>query len=179
MARCSICHTRIDQGDDITQCETCKQEYHSSCWAEVGGCGTYGCEQAAKAEKPPPPALVGMGWGDTKLCPKCNQEIGSSLLKCRCGAMFPWADPMSPLEYDEWQTSVAEIKSSKSLIGFLFICTLVGFLAPVTGPAAGLYAHSKREKLAGENGTFLALGYGSAALGGVYALILVLLSAGM
>ena len=179
MARCTICHTRIETGDEVTQCETCKQDYHATCWSEVGGCGTYGCQHAAKAEKPPPPRVVGMGWGDSKMCPACNQEIGSSLLACRCGARFPFADPMSPREYDEWCTQKQQVKSSKSLIVFLFICTIIGFPAPVTGPAAGLYAHSKRASLVGQNGTFLALGYGAAALGGVYALILALLGLGM
>ncbi len=179
MARCTICHTKIDQGDPVTQCEQCKQDYHSSCWTELGGCGTYGCVKAAAAEKPPPPAVVGMGWGDTKACPSCRSDISSSLLVCRCGAKFPWADPMTPLEYDEWKTAQEEIKGAKSLLTFLFIGTLIGFTAPICGPIAGIYAYVKRDKLAGDNGTYLGLGYGAASLGGVYGLIILLLGLGM
>lgn len=179
MTRCTICHTRIETGDQRTECDQCHQEYHSSCWDELGGCGTYGCTRAAQAEKPAPPAVVGMGWGDNKTCPACQRQIGSSLLICQCGAKFPWADPMTPAEYQDWQTGQAEIKGAKTLLVVLFLGTLIGFIAPLTGPLAGIYAYVKRDKLAGENGTFLALGYGSAALGGVYGAIIALLAVGL
>lgn len=179
MARCSICHTRIEGDDEVTRCESCTQEYHASCWTELGGCGTYGCEHAAAAEKPPPPALVGAGWGDNKTCPACSAEIASSLLVCRCGAKFPWADPMSVADYFEWKSEQDELGSSKKLLIAMFLGTLVGVAAPLCGPAAGVYAYRHRERLAGENGTYLAIGYGSAALGAVYCLILLLLAVGL
>src|SRR5262245_60205241 len=102
MARCTICYTMIDRPEDQTQCPDCRSDYHQTCWTEVGGCGTYGCARAAKAQKPPPPALVGAGWGDSKICPACARPIGSSLLVCACGARFPWADPMTDVEYRGW-----------------------------------------------------------------------------
>lgn len=179
MTRCTICHTRIETGDPRTECDQCHQEYHRSCWDELGGCGTYGCTRAAQADKPPPPTTAGLGWGDTKPCPACNRQIGSSLLVCSCGARFPWADPMTAADYHEWRAGQAEIKSAKTVLVVLFIGTLIGFLAPLTGPIAGIYAHAKRDMLAGENGTYLALGYGSASLGGVYALIIAVLAAGL
>ena len=40
------------------------QVHHLECWAEIGGCGTYGCKQAPAAlEKAPAtfPSPVGLG----------------------------------------------------------------------------------------------------------------------
>jgi hypothetical protein len=178
MARCSICHTLIQEADARADCPECQQEYHQSCWTELGGCGTYGCKKAAVAEKPPPPVLVGSGWGDTKECPSCGQNIGSSLLVCRCSATFPYADPMTRAEYVVWCQKEQSIKSSKTTLLMMFIVSLFGITAPVTGPIAGFYAWYSREKLAGQNGTYLAIGYGSAGLGVVYGVILALLAVG-
>ncbi|WP_428267184.1 hypothetical protein [Haliangium sp.] len=178
MARCTICHTRIDATDEVTECASCKQSYHASCWTELGGCGTYGCDRVAPADKPPPPAVVGAGWGDTKSCPNCHTDIASSLLVCGCGATFPWADPMTSGEYTAWKAEKEQIATSKKVLVGLFLGSLFGGTAPLCGPAAGLYAYSCRDRLA-ENGTYLALGYGSAALGLTYTLIIVLLALGL
>ena len=101
MARCSICYTVLADGEAVTSCTECHTDYHQSCWTEIGGCGSYGCKQAAVAQKPPLPVLVGAGWGDSKPCPACGNQIGASLLVCGCGARFPWADPISRDEYRE------------------------------------------------------------------------------
>src|SRR5438876_1806454 len=116
MARCSICGTLIQPDEApsaVTRCDECKQEYHQACWDEIGGCATYGCRQAAQAEKPPPPVQTGGGWGDTKPCPSCGTNIAASLLVCICGARFPWADPMTPLEYSDWHRKEDDVASSK------------------------------------------------------------------
>src|SRR5262249_44266427 len=63
MARCSICYTVIKESEAHTACPDCQTDYHSTCWKEIGGCGTYGCKKAAVAEKPAVPVLVGQGWG--------------------------------------------------------------------------------------------------------------------
>jgi hypothetical protein len=179
VTRCSICHTRVEQSDEVTQCDQCTQTYHATCWNELGGCGTYGCTRAATADKVALPALVGAGWGDTKVCPGCEDSITSSLLVCRCGARFPWADPMSISEYAEWKTEQEEVRTSKRLLVGLFVGSLVGVVAPVCGPISGVYTYLHRKQLAGENGTYVALGYGSAALGVVYTLVIAMLAAGL
>lgn len=178
MARCSICYTILSQGEPVTTCPECQQDYHSSCWKEIGGCGSYGCKQAAVAQKPPVPVLVGAGWGDTKSCPSCRLDIGASLLVCSCGARFPWADPMTPAEYAAWTAQQAGIKRSRRLLIALFIFSLFGITAPIAGPVAGLYAWLRRKRLAGTGGTYLAMGYGSAALGAVYVLLIALVALG-
>jgi len=178
MARCSICYTVLSAGEPVTACPECKTDYHKTCWDEIGGCGSYGCKQAAVAQKPPVPVLVGAGWGDTKPCPSCTRQISSSLLVCSCGAKFPWADPMTPAEY---MTSLARdqgIKSARTALIWLFLLSLIGITAPVAGPIAGFYAFRKRNELAGTGGTYLAMGYGSAAIGAFYTILIVIIALG-
>lgn len=178
MSRCSICCTMLAAGEPATSCPECQQDYHASCWDGIGGCGTYGCKRAAVAEKPPLPVLVGAGWGDSKTCPGCTSEISASLLVCRCGAKFPWADPMTRDEYAAWQADQQALARSRAFLIWMFIATLTGFTAPITGPIAGAYAHRRRKRLAGTGGTYLAMGYGSAAIGAFYSVLIALLALG-
>src|SRR5438874_11453912 len=133
MARCSICYTMIrDDAEAATACPECHTDYHQTCWNEIGGCGTYGCKQAAVAQKPPVPVVVGAGWGDTKPCPNCGSNISSSLLVCTCGARFPWADPMTIVDFNEWRDEQRALAGSRTLLTWLFIISLFVITAPVT-----------------------------------------------
>lgn len=174
MSRCSICYTVMAQEEPVIACPDCQQDYHKLCWDEIGGCGSYGCKRAAVAQKPPLPVLVGAGWGDSKPCPQCGQQISASLLVCSCRARFPWADPMTPAEYASWLDQEAAIARARQLLIVLFILSLIGLTAPLAGAIAGIYAWSKRKRLAGAGGTYLAMGYGSAAIGSVYTLLIVI-----
>jgi hypothetical protein len=166
--RCAICGTLVRGAEQVTSCPECRQDYHEACWKEIGGCATYGCKSAAVAEKPPPPEMVGGGWGDEKECPSCQSTIGASLLVCPCGARFPWADPMTKKEYHDWVAREASIAEARKVLVGLFLLSIAGFGAPLSGPIAGIYAYRKRQKLAGANGVYLAIGYASAALGVAY-----------
>jgi hypothetical protein len=168
VVRCSICGTRVREGDDVTSCPECTQDYHRGCWDEIGGCATYGCGKAAVAEKPAVPSVVSGGWGDEKECPACESTISASLLVCRCGARFPWADPMTAKEYEGWIRRTKAASSAQNLLTILFVASLTGFPAPICGPIAAIYAWKKRDQLAGAHGVYLAIGYGSAALGAAY-----------
>lgn len=179
MNRCSICHTLIRAEDPTRTCPDCLQQYHESCWSGIGGCATYGCQAVAPAEKPELPVIVGAGWGDTKPCPSCGAAIGSSLLVCGCGAMFPYADPMTPAEYAQHVAKQDAIRRSRYTLTALFVLSLFGVPAPIVGPIAGWYAHTKRKELEGSGGTYLAMGYGTAALGGTYTVICLLLLLGL
>lgn len=178
MARCSICYTIISQDEPVTGCPECRQDYHKTCWDEIGGCGTYGCKQAAVAQKPPLPVLVGAGWGDTKPCPSCGKDIPASRLVCGCGARFPWADPMTIAEYADWATKQRALVGARRFLIFMFILSLVGLTAPVVGPVAGLYAFLKRKQLTGSGGTYVAMGYGSAAMGACYTVLIIITALG-
>jgi hypothetical protein len=179
MIRCSICHTRVADSDSKEDCPDCQQSYHANCWMELGGCATYGCSSTPAAEKPAPLALTGGGWGDSKNCPNCNLSIGSSRMVCSCGAKFPYADPMTETEYQDWQVSQAGIKGSKRVLLGLFIGSIIGVTAPICGLLAAVFGYKKRKQLAGEHGTFLALACGSATLGVVYSLIIVAMALGL
>lgn len=178
MSRCSICHTLVQPADAATACPECRQDYHQSCWDELGGCATYGCQRTVPARKPPPPANVGGGWGDTKTCPACHRPLGPSLLICPCGARFPHADPMAPHEYRAWLKEQAELKTSRRALTLLFVLSLFGLPAPFVGPVAGIFAYTRRHLLAGAGGTYLAMGYGTAALGLTYTVVIALLLGG-
>jgi hypothetical protein len=178
MSRCSICHTLIEAASSRATCSTCKQEYHRSCWDELGGCATYGCAEAVAPEKPAV-AEIGGGWGDQKECPSCRRTIRASLLGCQCGARFPYPDPMTPDEYRDWAREQEQIRRARRSILVLFILSLAALPAPLLGPIAGTIAYRNRARLAMADGTYLAMGIGSAALGGIYTLFALLLLAGL
>jgi len=179
MTRCSICGTLIKPDDAVTDCAECHQQYHRPCWEEIDGCATYGCASAAEAEKAPPPVVVGAGWGDEKECPACDAKIPSSRLVCRCGARFPWADPMTRDEYRAWTERERAITAAKRIIVATFLVTLTGVVAPLSGLFAFAYARARRSLLEGADGTYLAMAYGSAAIGVIYVIILALLAFGL
>lgn len=46
-AVCPYCQSPIGQGDRTVVCSHCGMPHHSDCWAENGGCTTYGCAGTA------------------------------------------------------------------------------------------------------------------------------------
>ena len=48
---CPICQSPIAAEEPVVTCPACDQIHHRECWAEIGGCGTYGCKQAPALEK--------------------------------------------------------------------------------------------------------------------------------
>lgn len=179
MKRCSICKTLIADSDITFVCGECHSPYHQICWESLGGCATYGCKAAAIPVTPVPPTSASRAWGDDKTCPHCSENIPSSLLVCRCGARFPWADPMTADEYRMWLKEDEERTRVRKQLIWLFIISLLGLPAPITGTVAGIQAYRSRKVLLGEVGTYLALGYGAGVIGMIYSLIFVLLYFGM
>jgi len=141
----------------------------------MGGCATYGCKAAAIAEKPPVATSVSRGWGDEKVCPACSSTLKASLLGCACGARFPWADPMTKEDYESWVKERELQRDRRIQLIVLFVFTIMGLLAPISGTIAGIQAYRSRTLLVGEVGTYLALGYGAAVIGFVYTIVFVLL----
>jgi hypothetical protein len=180
MGRCSICRFPILPTDSVTECPQCDAEYHQVCWNGIGGCATYGCAAAAQSEKAVTVGAIKKGWGDEKTCPDCGQFIGASLLRCTsCKARFPWAEPMTKEEYRDWSEQQKGQASGRKLLFILFIVSLFGLPAPLTGPFAGFYAFRMRHALVGENGSYLALGYGTALIGLIYAVLFSAFASGL
>jgi predicted amidophosphoribosyltransferase len=40
---CPYCKTELTEADDIVCCSVCEMPHHRECWAENGGCTTFGC----------------------------------------------------------------------------------------------------------------------------------------
>ena len=97
---------------------------------------------------------------------------------CSCGAKFPWADPMTKPEYTEWLAKETRNASARSGLIWLFVFSLIGVTAPLAGLIAGIFAYRRRHELAGSGGTYLAIGYGSAAIGAIYTILIVLVALG-
>jgi hypothetical protein len=179
MNRCSICHTLIQDGEAVEYCERCDQHYHAECWQENSGCATYGCEAAPVLDKPVIMPVAGQGWGDEKECPQCGKSIGSSMLVCHsCGAKFPHADPMTQEEHTAYEKTEMDAKSARQILLGLFLIALVGVTAPLAGAIAVWYARQQRRLLAGQDGAYVALGYGTGALGAIYLLVIIALMLG-
>jgi hypothetical protein len=85
---------------------------------------------------------------------------------------------MTPAEYIAWRDEERKLSRARKTLVVLFLLSMLGFPSPVLGPFAGYYAYRTREHLIGADGTYVALGYGTAALGGTYGLTLLLLLLG-
>ena len=172
MARCSICRFTIQPSEQAITCSECSAEYHQECWDEIGGCAAYGCVAGPSVrEKLVVPKAVGKGWGNEKACPGCGKEIASSLLVCSCGARFPWAEPMSRDEYLDWLEKEDKQATRRRWILTLFLVSLFGVSAPLTGVIAGVYAFRLRGELGEQNGAIVALACGTAVIGLFYTLV--------
>jgi hypothetical protein len=178
VTRCSICKTLIQPSEPTIVCTECDSGYHQECWERNGGCATYGCSNVPAVKRILQPAAIERTWGDEKECPACQRSIPSSVLSCRCGARFPWADPMTSMQYHAWVDQEALRVRNRRLFVVLFILSLFGWPAPLAGTVAGIQAFRNREEMVGENGPFLALGYGTAIIGLIYSLIFLLLYLG-
>jgi hypothetical protein len=99
---CSLCQFPTAEADALEHCPECGAAYHAACFAENGGCGTYGCSRvpAPEAQRAAPERPT--AWGrEFKSCPACGREIRAAALLCRfCGARFESVDPVGREEYE-------------------------------------------------------------------------------
>ena len=75
---------------------------------------------------------------------------------------------MTSEEYRAWIARERAIEVARTNLVILLALSVAGFGAPLCGPFAAYYAHRNRGLLAGAHGVYLAMGYGSAALGAAY-----------
>ncbi|MCA9138802.1 MAG: hypothetical protein KDB00_18650 [Planctomycetales bacterium] len=173
---CPICQTEITAAEQVVTCPGCMQVHHSECWSEIGGCGTYGCQQAPAIDKSDTSAQAPLtAWGDTKSCPACGEEIKSIALRCRyCETDFGSVDPMSAADLRRQSLANDQLDSFRRTIVALFIVSLIGCAAPLMAIATMVVILPKRELLAKCGPLYAVLGYTALALSCLYSVLIVL-----
>lgn len=175
-ATCPICQTGIGEDEFAVTCPQCHQIHHRECWSEVGGCSTYGCTQAPAIDKSNATAVQpNSAWGDEKKCPACGENIKSIALRCRyCGTDFDTVDPMSARDLRRQAERTEALKKFKATIAVLFIVSLIGLFAPLTGLVGAAIILPKRNELVKCGPLFQVLAYASLGLSALYSILMVL-----
>jgi predicted RNA-binding Zn-ribbon protein involved in translation (DUF1610 family) len=170
---CPICQSPIADGEAVVNCPQCEQVHHLECWAEIGGCGTYGCKQAPSLEKAPATSPPLSAWGDTKKCPVCGETIKSIAVKCRyCQTSFGTSDPLTMRDLHQRDQRKKSQHGLATSVYVLFGLTIVLFcLAPIMFAVNCAVFLPKRHELARLGPLYPILAYSAIGIAVIYSVL--------
>lgn len=132
---CSICQCSLEEGDNVVNCSACHAQYHSECWNENDGCGTYGCTLSPAVSPRDELETPASYWGRESLpCPSCGKEIRATASRCRhCGAVYHSNIPTSRDAFLGEQRDSEDLPAVKRTVRVLFVLCLIPIVSMIAG----------------------------------------------
>lgn len=173
---CPICQSTIESDATTIRCPSCEQVHHRECWAEIGGCSSYGCAQAPVLKKTAETPNGQAHWGDTKRCPVCQETIKAIALRCRyCHTDFDTSDPLTARDLHQQDKRAKEVSQDRGKVITIFVLSVIGLLAVPMLSFSLYWAIVRKDRLQRAGPLYQLLAWASVVLNGIYTLLFVVL----